>query len=121
MPDLGYLAALLGGVLALLSPCSALLLPSFFAYAFAGRTALLARTAVFGVGMAAVLMPLGAGSSALAGLVTTHRAALVTAAGVVVIVLGVVQILGGGWAVADRKSTRLNSSHSGESRMPSSA
>lgn len=100
MPDLGYLAALLGGVLALLSPCSALLLPSFFAYAFAGRTALLARTAVFGVGMAAVLMPLGAGSSALAGLVTTHRAALVTAAGVVVIVLGVVQILGGGWAVA---------------------
>ena len=25
------------------------------------------------------------------------------------------------WAEADRKSTRLNSSHSGESRMPSSA
>ena len=25
------------------------------------------------------------------------------------------------WASADRKSTRLNSSHSGESRMPSSA
>ena len=25
------------------------------------------------------------------------------------------------WAVRDRKSTRLNSSHSGESRMPSSA
>ena len=25
------------------------------------------------------------------------------------------------WSVADRKSTRLNSSHSGESRMPSSA
>ena len=25
------------------------------------------------------------------------------------------------WLTADRKSTRLNSSHSGESRMPSSA
>ena len=31
MSDIGYLAALLGGVLALLSPCSAMLLPAFFA------------------------------------------------------------------------------------------
>ena len=30
-------------------------------------------------------------------------------------------MFGGGWGATDRKSTRLNSSHSGESRMPSSA
>ena len=35
--------------------------------------------------------------------------------------LGANAILGVSLAVADRKSTRLNSSHSGESRMPSSA
>jgi cytochrome c biogenesis protein CcdA len=98
--DIGYLAAFLGGVLALISPCSALLLPSFFAYAFSGRTELVARTGVFLLGLALVLVPLGAGSSALTALVTVHRAVLITVAGVVVIALGVVQILGGGWALA---------------------
>lgn len=100
MLDIGYLAAFLGGVLALISPCSALLLPSFFAYAFSGRTELVARTGVFLLGLALVLVPLGAGSSALTSLVTVHRSTLITVAGVVVIALGVVQILGGGWALA---------------------
>lgn len=100
MLDIGYLAAFLGGVLALISPCSALLLPSFFAYAFSGRTELVARTGVFLLGLALVLVPLGAGSSALTSLVTVHRDVLITVAGVVVIALGVVQILGGGWALA---------------------
>jgi cytochrome c biogenesis protein CcdA len=98
--DIGYLAAFAGGVLALVSPCSALLLPSFLAYAVAGRTELLARTGVFLAGLLAVLVPLGAGSSALAGLLTGHRATVVLVAGLVVIALGVVQILGGGWALA---------------------
>jgi len=47
MSEVGVLAAFAAGVLALLSPCSALLLPSFFAYAFASRRALVARTFVF--------------------------------------------------------------------------
>ena len=57
MTDVGYLAAFLGGLLALLSPCSALLLPSFFAYAFTGRGRLLAHTGVFYLGLAATLVP----------------------------------------------------------------
>lgn len=97
MPDVGYLAAFLGGLLALISPCSALLLPSFFAYAFSGRTELLARTGVFFLGLAAVLVPLGAGSSALASVVTLHRETLILVAGWMIVVLGVVQLLGGGW------------------------
>ena len=32
--DIGYLSAFLGGLLSLLSPCSIMLLPAFFAYAF---------------------------------------------------------------------------------------
>ncbi|GAA4929421.1 cytochrome c biogenesis protein CcdA [Actinomycetospora succinea] len=100
MVDIGYAAAFAGGVLALLSPCSALLLPSFFAYAFGGRTELVARTGVFLLGLAIVLVPLGAGSGALASALTAYRAEVVATAGVVIIALGVVQLLGGGWALA---------------------
>jgi cytochrome c biogenesis protein CcdA len=48
--EIGYLAAFLGGVLTLLSPCGALLLPSFFAYAFDRPGVLLSRTGVFYAG-----------------------------------------------------------------------
>lgn len=99
MLDIGYLAAFLGGLLALISPCAALLLPSFFAYAFGGPTRLLGRTAVFFLGLAAVLVPLGAGSGGLAALLTEHRVTLIVTAGWVIIALGVVQMLGGGWSV----------------------
>jgi cytochrome c biogenesis protein CcdA len=51
MTEVNLLAALAAGTLSLLSPCSALLLPSFFAYAFASRTALMARTGVFYLGL----------------------------------------------------------------------
>ncbi len=96
--SIGYLAVFLGGVLALLSPCSALLLPSFFAYAFASRTELLARTAVFYLGLAATLVPLGVGSAAVSGLFYGHREAIVLVAGWIIIALGVGQILGRGFA-----------------------
>jgi cytochrome c biogenesis protein CcdA len=96
--DVGYLAAFLGGLLALLSPCSALLVPSFFAYAFSSRGRLLANTGVFYLGLAATLVPLGAGSAAVTGLVNGHRQALVQIAGWVIIVLGAAQLFGGGFA-----------------------
>lgn len=114
MSGIGYLAALLGGVLALLSPCSALLLPSFFAYAFSGRTVLLARTGVFFLGLALVLVPLGAGSSAVASVLTGHRQVLILAAGWLIITLGVVQLLGGGWSLpaAARLQQRMAASGS---------
>jgi cytochrome c biogenesis protein CcdA len=99
LTDVGYLAAFLGGVLALLSPCSALLLPSFFAYAFSSRGRLLAHTAVFYLGLCATLVPLGAGSASAAALFNGHRQTLVLIAGWVVIALGVAQLLGGGFAI----------------------
>ena len=108
-PDVGYLVALAGGALALLSPCSALLLPAFFAVAFSGRTQLVARTLVFTLGLAAVMVPLGAAASAVGALFALHRAAFVTGAGVLVIVLGVAQIVGGGFSSgrAERAGSRL--------------
>lgn len=92
--DIGYAGAFLGGVLTLLSPCSALLLPAFFAYAFATKTRLVARTGLFYLGLLTTLVPLGVFAGALGSLVTQHRTVLVGVSAAVVILLGVVQISG---------------------------
>ncbi|MFI8994266.1 cytochrome c biogenesis CcdA family protein [Streptomyces sp. NPDC053542] len=98
MTDIGYLAAFLGGALALLSPCSALLLPAFFAYSLATPGRLLARTGVFYLGLATTLVPLGAASTAASRLFNGHRDLLIAVGGWVVIAMGVLQILGLGFA-----------------------
>lgn len=99
----GYVAALAGGVLALLSPCGALLLPSFFAYAFDRPGRLLARTAVFYAGLVTTLVPLGVSASAATQLVRSHQSTVVAVAGIVVIALGVVTAVGGGFVLLPRR------------------
>ncbi len=99
MSEVGVLAAFAAGILALLSPCSALLLPSFFAYAFASRTALVARTVVFYAGLLLTLVPLGTGASAASSLFYGNRPMLIAMAGWTIIGLGVLQLLGRGFAV----------------------
>ncbi len=98
MVEVSFLASFLGGLLSLLSPCSALLLPAFFAYAFQSRGELVGRTAVFYLGLCATLVPLGMGISALSALVYGHRGTLITVSGLLIIAFGVVQIMGGGFA-----------------------
>lgn len=92
--DIGYAGAFLGGVLTLLSPCSALLLPAFFAYAFSTKTRLVARTGLFYLGLLSTLVPLGIFAGVLGSLVTEHRAVLVGASAALVILLGAAQISG---------------------------
>ena len=93
--DIGYASAFLGGVAAVLSPCAALLLPAFFAYAFSGNTIrLVGRTAVFYLGLLLTLVPLGLGAGALGSLVTVHRGLLSLIGGAVLIVFGVITALG---------------------------
>ncbi|ONM46045.1 cytochrome c biogenesis CcdA family protein [Nocardia donostiensis] len=91
--DLGLLGAFLGGLLTLLSPCSAMLLPAFFSYAFSSPTALLARTGVFYLGLITTLVPLGVLAGSLGAFVNQHRFALVTVSAVVVIILGTIMLL----------------------------
>src|SRR5919112_3044969 len=93
--EVSFLASLLGGLLSLLSPCSALLLPAFFAYAFQSRGELVGRTAVFYLGLCATLVPLGMGVSAVSSLVYGYRSSLITVSGLLIIALGVIQALGG--------------------------
>ena len=97
--SIGFAGAFLGGLLSLLSPCSALLLPSFFAYAFDGMGKLVQRTAVFYLGMIAVLVPMGAGIGMVGSLLTIHRGTVTLIAGIVVIALGIFTALGGGFSV----------------------
>ncbi|MFD3542170.1 cytochrome c biogenesis CcdA family protein [Streptomyces sp. NPDC058662] len=98
MTEIGYLAALLGGLLALLSPCSALLLPAFFAYSIDSASRLLARTGIFYAGLASTLVPLGAAGSYAGRFFHSNRDELVLAGGWVIIALGLAQILGLGFA-----------------------
>ncbi|UTT49349.1 cytochrome c biogenesis CcdA family protein [Rhodococcus gordoniae] len=98
MTEIGLLGALLGGVLSLLSPCSALLLPSFFAYAFDGAGRLAARTALFYAGLTSVLAPLGAGLGLIGALLTQHRAVITLVSGTILIGLGIMTVAGGGFA-----------------------
>src|SRR5690625_5582930 len=68
--EVSYIVALVGGVLALLSPCAALLLPAFFAYAFSSPGKLLARTGIFYLGLLTTLIPLGVGIAGLGKLLS---------------------------------------------------
>ncbi|GHB05908.1 cytochrome c biogenesis CcdA family protein [Streptomyces termitum] len=95
---IGYFAAFLGGLLALLSPCSALLLPAFFAYSIETRAKLVARTAILYAGLATTLVPLGAAGSLAGRFFYGNRDLLVAAGGWLIIGLGVLQVLGLGFA-----------------------
>ncbi|MEO3972593.1 cytochrome c biogenesis CcdA family protein [Streptomyces sp. CAU 1734] len=98
MTDIGYLAAFLGGLLALISPCSALLLPAFFAYSFDSAGRLLLRTGIFYAGLATTLVPLGVAGSYASRFFHGNRDLLVAAGGWLIIALGAAQILGLGFA-----------------------
>lgn len=92
--DLSLLGAFLGGALALLSPCSVMVLPAFFAYAFHSPGELLARTGSFFLGLATTLVPLGLLAGTLGAWVAAHRSGLMTGVLIAVIALGVVMVLG---------------------------
>lgn len=109
MSEVNLLAALAAGVLALLSPCSALLLPSFFAYAFATPRALLGRTVAFYLGLCATLVPLGTGAGAASSFFYGHRSTLITVASWTIIGFGLLQVAGRGFTVpfAQRLNTAV--------------
>ena len=94
MIEISFAAAFIGGVLSLLSPCSALLLPAFFAYAFQNKRELTARTAVFYGGLSTVFVPLGMGASLATTLFVDNRDTMITVAGGILIAFGVLELLG---------------------------
>ncbi|OMC40712.1 thiol-disulfide oxidoreductase [Mycobacterium sp. GA-1841] len=110
MSGIGLLGAFLGGVASLLSPCSALLLPSFFAYAFDRVQLLIVRTVAFWIGLCAVLVPLGVGVGALGTVVTRYRSEVTMIGGLVLIGFGLMALLGKGFGIpaVQRVTARIN-------------
>lgn len=94
--SVGYFTAFLAGILALLSPCGALLLPSFFAVTISGARRLALHAVVFFAGLITILGPLGAGAGFAGALLATHRGTIVLISGWLIVVLGTIQIFGGG-------------------------
>lgn len=92
--DVGFIGAFVGGLLSLLSPCSVMLLPAFFAYAFSDPKTLIARTGVFYLGLLTTLVPLGVFAGTVGVFLTTHRQTFLTIVGSLVIVFGLIQVLG---------------------------
>ncbi len=81
-------AALIGGFLALLSPCSAALLPAFFAYAFKERRRLVEMTFVFFLGLVTVYVPLGFSASLVAKIFINYQGTLFVIAGILFFIFG---------------------------------
>ena len=95
--DIGFVTAFVGGTLALLSPCAALLMPAFFASTVGAGPRLLLHGSVFYLGLLVVLVPLGIGAGAVGTLFLTHRAEIIMVASAVLILLGTAQALGFGF------------------------
>lgn len=99
MLEVTLAGAFLGGTLALLSPCSALLLPAFFAYAFKSKTELAARTGVFLLGLATLFIPLGMGAAFAGSLILDYRNESIWIVGSLLIVFGILEWLGIGFSL----------------------
>lgn len=95
--EISMLTAFLGGILALISPCGALLLPAFFASNATRKTSLILHGFIFYLGLSITLIPLGLGVGALGSFVTSHRDILIAGTSILLVVLGTLQIFGFGF------------------------
>ena len=95
--EISVITAFLGGVLAILSPCGALLLPAFFASVIGRRLRLMLHGAIFYLGLVVTLVPLGLGIGALGNLLTVYRDVLIITTSILLIVLGLAQAAGFGF------------------------
>ena len=95
--DIGLVSAFHGGVLALLSPCAALLLPAFFASSVGAGPRLLLHGSIFYAGLLVLLVPLGLGAGFLGELFITQRQTIIVISSIILVLLGIVQIFGHGF------------------------
>lgn len=86
------LIAFLGGVLTLLAPCSVMLLPAFFSYAFQSPRKLFARCGIFWLGLLTPLIPLGAALSSVVSLIREHSAFITQVIALLVIIAGLITL-----------------------------
>lgn len=91
------LTVFLGGALALLSPCAALLMPAFFASTVSTGKQMLRHAFIFFLGLILILAPLGLGAGLVGTVFGAHRQVVILLASLILIALGGLQILGFGF------------------------
>lgn len=88
-------AAVLGGMVALFAPCCiSVMLPAYFATSFRQRRALVAMTFVFAAGVAAVILPIAFGASAVTRLVIDYHTPIFLVGGTLMLAMGAAMIVG---------------------------
>lgn len=91
---ISIIVAFLGGLVSFLSPCTAAVLPAFFAYTFKEKKNLVKMTLLFSLGLALMLIPLGLGATAIGKFFTLYRFQIITIGGIVLILFGLFELLG---------------------------
>lgn len=95
---LTLLVAFLGGVLSFLSPCVLPFLPAFFAYSFKEKKRLSLMTLAFFAGFAPVFFVFGILAALVGNFLTPFLPGLIGVAGFLLVVFGVMNLLGVGFA-----------------------
>jgi cytochrome c biogenesis protein CcdA len=89
---ISFFLAFLGGFFALLSPCSAVVLPAFFTYSFQDKKELLKMTYIFFLGLLVIFIPLGFSTSVISFLFSFFREITFIISGIILIVIGLIKI-----------------------------
>ncbi|MGO4958150.1 cytochrome c biogenesis protein CcdA [Luteococcus sp. Sow4_B9] len=97
MGQTSFAVAFLGGVAALFSPCAAMLLPSFFAFAFSRTGTMVGRLVLFLIGLLLTMVPLGLAAGSLGQALISDTATMLRWGAVLLVVLGLVTA--SGWSL----------------------
>lgn len=106
------IAAYLGGILSIISPCSIAVLPAFFAITFREKQKITRALFVFFLGLIAVFVPIGIGASFLARAFFGYRNFFLIGAGFLLIFFGIMTVLGKSfhlWSLERRMAERNRS------------
>lgn len=102
LQNLSFFAAFAGGIISVLLPCTLAILPAFFAYTFKERKEITKMTLVFFAGFSLIFVMLGIFAAAigetLASIQFANTKVLVSAAGILLILFGIMTILGKGFS-----------------------
>lgn len=91
--------AFAAGILSFLSPCTLPILPAYFAFTFqSDRRRIVFMTMAFFLGLAASFTFMGAAATLVGGLVRGYMTVIVRGAGLVIIILGALSLVGKGFS-----------------------
>ncbi len=88
------LIAFVGGILSFLSPCTAIILPTFFAYTFNNRVKLIAATVLYVIGFSIIYIPVSLGFTYFTILFFGSWKNMNVFVGIIFIVLSIVNLVG---------------------------